>query len=60
LNPIDSGSATLANPEPLLTWDQVPGVPAVVQIQADPVWSMTKSPTAYVPVTGCPEAVPPA
>ena len=38
----------------------VPGVPATVQIQILPVWSITKSPTAHVPEVGAPEVVAPA
>jgi hypothetical protein len=41
-NPRVSGSCAAVLP----TWDQVPGVPGVVQTQMDPVWSMTKSPAA--------------
>jgi hypothetical protein len=38
---------------------QVPGVPAVVQTQMVPLWSMTKSLTAKVPDVGAPDVVPP-
>ena len=38
---------------------QVPGVPAVVQVQMDPVWSIMKSPTANVPDVGALFTVPP-
>ena len=38
---------------------QVPGVPAVVQTQMVPLWSIMKSPFAKVPEVGEPLTVPP-
>jgi len=39
--------------------DQIPGVPAAMQIQKVAVSSTIKSPTANVPEVGAPEVVPP-
>lgn len=44
---------------PALNCVQVPGEPAVVQIQNDPVLSTMKSPITNVPDAGAPLAVPP-
>jgi hypothetical protein len=42
-----------------MTSVQVPGVPAVEQIQIVPVVSTTQSPTENVPDEGAPDVVPP-